>query len=224
MRALTHRSWCSEHPGEPSNERLEFLGDAVLQLVVTHHIFIRFPDLAEGKLAKIRASVVSAAALAEVAAELRIGEQLRLGRGEDRTGGRMKVSILADALEATIGAIYLDSGFDVASEFVLDRFRCRIAEAAAHPGEADYKSRLQETVTSGGHPPPVYQLEEFGPENRKRFRATVLVDHRSVGRGDGRSKKEAEQRAAKAACDASTEVASDNSRESVPTTRSGRNR
>jgi len=200
--ALTHRSWCAEHPDEPSNERLEFLGDAVLGLVVTDHIFQRFPDLPEGKLAKTRAAVVSAHTLAEVGLALGLGEWLRLGKGEDASGGRGKASILADAVEAVIGALYLDGGTEPVRVFVLDQLEERIIEAARHPGETDYKTRLQELAVSAGHTLPVYTLSESGPDHHKLFHAVVEVDGDRLGTGEGSSKKEAEQRSARAACDA----------------------
>jgi ribonuclease-3 len=198
-RALTHRSWCAEHPGEPSNERLEFLGDAVLGLVVTDYLFSRFPDMPEGQLAKTRAAVVSADALATVGSELGIGLDLRLGKGEDASGGREKGSILADAVEAVIGAMYLDGGIEPARHLVLRTLGNRIADAARRPGFTDFKTRLQETAASDGHEPPTYRIAESGPGHHKRFHATVLIGGEARGAGDGTSKKEAEQRAAEAA-------------------------
>src|SRR5437588_50253 len=144
--AMAHRSWCAETPGTSSNERLEFLGDAVLGLVVTDHLFRSYPGLAEGELAKVRASVVNAGVLAEVAGELGIGEALSLGKGEDASGGREKPSILSDAMEAVIGAVYLDGGWEAADQFVMALLGGRIREATAGPGGQDYKTRLQEVV------------------------------------------------------------------------------
>jgi ribonuclease-3 len=141
---LAHRSWCAETDGAESNERLEFLGDAVLGLVVTDHLFRTYRDLPEGELAKVRASVVNSAALAEVAVDLDIGAALLLGKGEDQSGGREKPSILADAMEAVIGAVYLDGGWEAAAELVMGLLGERIEEAAAGPGGQDYKTRLQE--------------------------------------------------------------------------------
>ena len=198
-RALAHRSWCAETSGEPSNERLEFLGDAVLQLVVTNHIFNTYPDLPEGELAKVRASVVSSAALAEVAATLDLGAALLLGKGEDQSGGREKPSILADAMEAVIGAVYLDSGWDGADEFVMRLLGERIAEAAAGPGGQDFKTRLQELAARSFDELPRYEVEDEGPDHAKRFFATVTVAGQVRGRGEGRSKKQAEQAAARLA-------------------------
>lgn len=198
-RALAHRSWCAETPGHPSNERLEFLGDAVLGLVVTDHVFRSYPLLPEGELAKVRASVVSAAALADVAAELDLGEALLLGKGEDASGGREKPSILADALEAVIGAVYLDAGWEAAAAVVLGLLGERIAAAAAGPGGQDYKTRLQELSARSFEDVPSYQVVDEGPDHAKRFFATVVVGGRTRGRGEGRSKKQAEQAAARCA-------------------------
>ncbi len=197
--ALTHRSWCAEHGGVESNERLEFLGDAVLGIVVTDHVFSGWPTLAEGAMAKVRAAVVSAPALAEVAADLGIGTGLRLGKGEQSTGGRAKPSILADALEAVLGAVYLDGGWDAARPVVLDLFSERVAEASSQPGTRDYKTRLQELVARRFDAPPVYVVAEEGPDHDKLFRATVFVGGAEVGHGEGRSKKLAQQDAAEQA-------------------------
>ena len=184
-------------PGTSSNERLEFLGDAVLGLVVTDHIFRTYPHLPEGELAKVRATVVSAAALAEVAAELHLGEAVLLGKGEAQSGGREKPSILADALEAVIGATYLDGGWSAAADLVLGLLGTRIAEAALGPGGQDYKTRLQELAARRFDALPAYEVVDSGPDHAKRFVAHVLVGGRRSGRGEGRSKKQAEQAAAR---------------------------
>src|SRR5688572_11152590 len=202
QRALAHRSWVAESPGQVSNERLEFLGDAVLGLVVTDHIFRTYPDLPEGELAKVRASVVSAAALAEVAVELELGPALRLGKGEDASGGREKPSILADATEAVIGAVYLDGGWDAASELVLDLLGERIGAAALGPGGQDYKTRLQELAAREHEALPEYEVADEGPDHAKRFYATVSLKGVAYGMGEGRSKKQAEQAAARVAWEA----------------------
>jgi ribonuclease III len=186
----------------PSNERLEFLGDAVLGLVVTDHIFRTYPDLPEGELAKVRATVVSAAALAEVAVELELGEALLLGKGEDASGGREKPSILADATEAVIGAVYLDGGWSAASDLVLGLLGDRIAAAAAGPGGQDYKTRLQELAARELETIPSYAVADEGPDHAKRFYATVVVAGHEYGAGEGRSKKQAEQAAARVAWEA----------------------
>ena len=198
-RAMAHRSWCAEVTGEESNERLEFLGDAVLGLVITDHVYRSYPDLPEGELAKVRASVVNSALLAEVASELDIGAWLRLGKGEDASGGREKPSILADAMEAVIGAVYLDGGWDAAAELVLSLLGKRIADAAAGPGGQDYKTRLQELAARTYDQLPRYLVDDEGPDHAKRFFATVYVGGVEQGRGEGRSKKQAEQAAARAA-------------------------
>ena len=199
VHALTHRSWCAEQPGDESNERLEFLGDAVLGVVVTDHLFSAFPDLPEGQLAKARAAVVSSTTLAEVGRELGVGLDLRLGKGEDASGGREKASILADAVEAVLGAMYLDGGVEPVRRLVLEQLSQRIDQAAERPGDKDYKTRLQEVAAHDGFTPPVYALTESGPDHHKRFHATVAVGGERLGAGTGTSKKEAEQKAARAA-------------------------
>ncbi len=188
--------------GEPSNERLEFLGDAVLQLVVTDHLFARFPSLPEGHLAKTRAAVVSAGALADIGASLGLGAGLRLGKGEDASGGREKASILADATEAILGAVYLDGGIESVATIVIAELEAAIEKAALRPGSADYKTRLQEIAAHDGFGPPDYEIAESGPDHHKRFQATVRVSGEVLGTGNGTSKKEAEQRAAQAAWEA----------------------
>ncbi|HEX8580681.1 MAG TPA: ribonuclease III [Acidimicrobiales bacterium] len=198
-RALTHRSWCAEHAGFASNERLEFLGDAVLGLVVTDYVFNAYPDLPEGELAKVRASVVSAAALADIAIALRLGEALLLGKGEAASGGREKPSILADAMEAVIGAVYLDGGWAAARQLVLDLLGERITEASAGPGGQDYKTRLQELAARRMEVVPRYRVDDDGPDHAKRFYATVQLAGQEWGTGEGRSKKQAEQAAARSA-------------------------
>ncbi len=196
LRALAHRSWCAENGDPDSNERLEFLGDSVLGLVVSHYVFEHFPHLPEGQLSEVRAGVVNARVLAEVAAELTLGESLLLGKGEDGAGGRGKQSILADALEALIAAVFLDGGFGTARDFVLNRFGDRIAEAAAGPGGRDYKTRLQELTAQRSLGRPRYLVRSEGADHAKHFFATVLVHDEPFGEGEGRSKKQAEQAAA----------------------------
>lgn len=196
LRSLAHRSWCSEHGIEGSNERLEFLGDAVLGLVVTHYAYEHFPHLPEGQLSEVRAGVVNAVVLAEVAQELALGEYLLLGKGEDAAGGRRKQSILADAFEAVVAAVYLDAGFERARDTVLACLRDRIAEAAAGPGGRDYKTRLQEWTAARGLGRPRYVVRDEGPDHDKRFYATAHIADRPFGEGEGRSKKQAEQAAA----------------------------
>lgn len=196
--ALTHRSVTSEDPSRGDNERLEFLGDAVLQLVVTETLYRDYPDLAEGQMAKIRAALVSRPALADVARSIEVGRHLELAPGEERSGGRAKSSILANAMEALLGAVYLDAGLDSATRVIVDLWGGRIAERARRPGVRDYKTRLQEVLAQTGRRPS-YDVEGWGPDHERQFRASVSVDGRVVGTGEGRSKKEAEQEAAKAA-------------------------
>ena len=198
-RALAHRSWCAESVGELSNERLEFLGDAVLGLIVTDYLYRTYPDLPEGQLAQVRASVVNAEVLAEVAAEMEIGAALRLGKGEDASGGREKPSILSDAMEAVIGAVYLDGGWAAAAELVMRLLGDRITEGAAGPGGHDYKTRLQELAARVYDDLPRYRHTAEGPDHAKRFSATVWVNGTALGLGEGRSKTQAEQGAARMA-------------------------
>jgi ribonuclease-3 len=197
--ALVHRSFCAEHPDVESNERMEFLGDAVLGLSVTVHVFHAYPELPEGELAKIRASVVNAEVLAEVASEHEIGAALVLGKGEDASGGRSKPSILADAMEAVIAAVYLDGGWEAADALVLRLLGDRIRDGAAGPGGDDYKTRLQELAAREFDQLPRYQVRAEGPDHSKRFFAKVSIAGVVRGGGDGRSKKHAEQAAARAA-------------------------
>jgi ribonuclease-3 len=199
VQALSHRSWCAEAGGRPSNERLEYLGDAVLGLVVAEHCYRVYPAMPEGALAKVRAAVVNTTVLAEVALELDLGPFLLLGRGEDSSGGRAKASILANAVEAVIAAVYLDGGFATATAFVLGLLDHRIEEAAAGPGSEDFKTRLQEMVVRRVGALPRYEVAGTGPDHARRYTATVIVDGAVVGQGEGRSKKDAEQAAAHAA-------------------------
>lgn len=198
-RAMCHRSWVAENSGDVSNERLEFLGDAVLGWVVADVVFRRFTDLAEGALTDLRKSVVNASALAEVAAELHVGEHILLGKGEDAAGGREKISILSDAMEAVLGAVYLDGGWQVAFDLIERLFLPRLEEAVATLDRLDYKSALQEILARSGRPSPDYKVRSTGPDHDKVFFATVLVAKQQLGTGEGRSKKAAEQAAAAAA-------------------------
>ena len=195
--AMCHRSWVAEAPdGEPSNERLEFLGDAVLGWIVADLAFHTYGDLAEGALTDLRKSVVNATALADVAIELHLGDHLLLGRGEDSAGGRRKTSILSDAMEATLGAVYLDGGREVAFALVERLFGPMLADAVDSLHRLDYKSALQELVVRAGRAAPTYKVTSTGPDHDKTFVAKVKVSRRTVGRGEGRSKKAAEQAAA----------------------------
>ena len=195
VRSLTHRSWVAESPDGSDNERLEFLGDAVLQLVITRYLFDQYPDMPEGQMAKVRAACVSREELAVVAIQIRLGDEIRLGRGEEASGGRRKPSILADTMEAVIAALYLDGGLDAAGPFILTHWAETVRQRAASPGRRDYKTRLQEVLALEGAS-PTYSLHESGPDHDKTFHATVLVQTRKLGEGVGRSKKEAEQAAA----------------------------
>jgi ribonuclease-3 len=199
--ALTHRSVSSDDPGRKDNERLEFLGDAVLQLAITSYLYATFPGLHEGNLAKIRAGLVSRPILADVARSIGLAEHIELTSAEERTGGREKDSIMADALEAVIGAVFLDSGLGSASDLVLRLWGSRIDERARRPGLKDYKTRLQEVLAKDGRYPE-YQSEGSGPDHERTFVSDVRVDGIVLGTGSGRSKKEAEQGAAEQALSA----------------------
>ena len=193
--ALTHRSYSYENDGLPHNERLEFLGDAVLQLAVTEHLYASHPTLPEGDLARRRAATVSTRALAVLASKLDLGAYVRLGRGEDLTGGRAKASILADTTEAVIGAVHLALGQDVSRRFVLDLLSPMLDSDEFLEAGYDFKSRLQEIAAAEGKD-VVYALTESGLEHQKTFTATVTVEGVVTARGDGASKKDAELAAA----------------------------
>ena len=196
--ALTHRSVSADDPSRNDNERLEFLGDAVLQLVVTDLLFHAYPNLSEGQLAKVRAAVVSRPTLAAIARSTGVGEHLELAPGEERSGGRAKDSILADAVEALIGAVYLDAGLAAARSVIVSHWSEVIAERAKSPGVKDYKTRLQEHLARDGQK-PAYHVEGTGPDHDRTFTASVSVDGSDLGAGVGRSKKAAEQAAAEQA-------------------------
>lgn len=198
-RALTHRSFAYENGGLPTNERLEFLGDSVLGLVVTDTLFREYPDLPEGQLAKLRAAVVNMRALAGVARGLTLGSYIRLGKGEEGTGGRDKASILADTMEAVLGAVYLECGLAEADALVHRLFDPVIARSAMLGAGLDWKTSLQELTAAEVLGVPEYHVNESGPDHQKSFRASVIIGGRTYGEGEGRSKKEAEQQAAEAA-------------------------
>ena len=199
-RAMAHRSWCAEHGDQPSNERLEFLGDAVLGWVVADLVYRRHVDLPEGKLTDLRKSVVSAVALAEVARSIDLGEHVLLGKGEDAAGGRAKASILSDALEAVLGATYLDGGVE-AAHGVIDRlFTSRLEGVVARLDRLDHKTMLQELTARRFDAAPVYVVSGSGPDHARHFVAAVVVAGRTLGHGEGPSKKVAEQVAAEEAC------------------------
>lgn len=196
--ALTHKSYLNENAeaGRDDNERLEFLGDAVVNLAVGHLLMERHPTRSEGELSKTRSRLVSEPGLAEVAAQVGLGEWLFLGRGEEQTGGRHKPSLLADACEAVIAAVYLDGGFDAALATVRRLFDERIEHAFEASG-TDYKSRLQERVQGRFRLQPRYQVvDAHGPDHDKTFEVALLLGERELARATGKSKKEAEQRAA----------------------------
>ena len=197
--ALTHRSYAYEHGGIAHNERLEFLGDSVLGIIVTDTLYRTYPDLPEGQLAKLRAAVVNARALAEVARALGLGEFLLLGRGEETTGGRDKLSILADAMEAVIGAVYLSTGQSEAAALVHRLFDPLISASAQLGAGLDWKTSLQEASSNAGLGLPEYQVDDSGLDHEKEFDARVLVSGEVLGSGHGRSKKVAEQEAAEQA-------------------------
>jgi ribonuclease-3 len=196
--ALAHRSWCGEQEGgAPSNERLEFLGDAVLGLVVARYSYERYPRFPEGMLAKVRSAVVNARVLAQVAEGLGVGDVLLLGRGEESSGGRTKASILADAFEAILGAVYLDAGWDAAERLVLRELGDAITRAGKEPDDFDHKSRLQERAVHDGEGTPRYVVVGSGPDHERAYQAEVFVAGALLGVGSGRSKKDAEQEAAR---------------------------
>jgi ribonuclease-3 len=194
--AMTHRSFAFEQGLGSNNERLEFLGDAVLGVVVTDMAYRDFPEMPEGELAKLRAAIVNMSALADVARDLGLGAFILLGKGEEMSGGRDKASILADALEATLGAVYLDRGLDAARKLIERLFRPRMVAYVRGEGGRDYKTILQEIASSDLHAMPEYRIAERGPDHEKEFTATVYLAGEAWGTGVGRSKKEAEQQAA----------------------------
>jgi ribonuclease-3 len=199
LRALTHRSYAYENGRLPNNERLEFLGDSVLGLVVTDSLYAAHPDLPEGQLAKLRAAVVNMRALAEVARIMGLGDYIFLGRGEESTGGRDKASILADTTEAVIAAVYLSAGMEAAATFVHQLLDPLMESSASMGAGLDWKTSLQELTASGSLGVPEYRVSEEGPDHLKRFHADVMVGSEQMGSGTGTSKKEAEQMAAEIA-------------------------
>lgn len=197
---LTHRSFAAEDPSAADYERLEFLGDAVLQLAVTEYIFGRYPEMPEGQMAKLRAAVVNEDVLAAVALRLDVGSHLRLGKGEEINGGRGKASILSDVVESLLGALYLEAGYVTAAEVTVRQLKDEIDRRAHAPGMGDYKTRLQEVLAQTGRQPD-YRVSGEGPDHDKVFTADVLVGDEVIGAGSGGSKKAAEQAAARQALD-----------------------
>lgn len=200
LEALTHSSYSNENKAYSFNERLEFLGDSVLGIVISDYLFKNETKLPEGELTKLRANIVCEESLSDVAKEINLGRHILLGRGEEATGGRERSSILADAFEAVIAAIYLDGGIEEAKVFVLDHMKEIIQDSIKGRIFRDYKTHLQEVVQSQGESNITYNLvEEIGPDHNKRFVMQVKLNDEVLGRGEGKSKKEAEQSAAKQA-------------------------
>jgi ribonuclease III len=197
--AMTHRSYAYENGGLPTNERLEFLGDSVLGVVITEELYRRNPDLPEGQLAKLRAAIVNSRALAVVGRTIGVGRFVKLGRGEQASGGRDKSSILADAVEAIIGAYYLDRGTEPTRALVLRLFADALVDAANLGAGLDWKTSLQELAAERSLGAPEYVVLESGPDHEKSFVASVVLGGEAVGEGRGNSKKEAEQYAAEQA-------------------------
>jgi len=197
--ALTHRSYSYEAGGLPTNERMEFLGDSVLGLVVTDELYEKFPDLDESRLSPLRSGVVNMRALAQIAREINLGQHLRIGKGEEATNGRDKNSILADSFEALVGAIYLDHGYTKTAEVVLKLLRPVIDSAQSSGAALDGKTALQELAASLGLTSPEYEIGESGPDHDKSFTAIAILSGERYPQGVGKSKREAEQAAAKLA-------------------------
>jgi ribonuclease-3 len=199
-RALTHKSYANENKVPYHNERMEFLGDAVLGLVISENLMKLYPDSTEGDLSRLRAAVVSEPTLAAVSRKIGLGDYLLLGKGEDQTGGRNKDSLLADCLEALIAAVYLDAGKDAAESLIIRLFEEVIKKTSASGGSLDYKTELQERCQEQLKQLPEYRIvSETGPDHQKQFEMEVWIRGQLAGRGVGKSKKEAEQRAAREA-------------------------
>ena len=202
LEALTHSSYSNENKNYPFNERLEFLGDSVLSIVISDYLFKKETKLPEGELTKIRANIVCEESLSEVSKDIHLGKYMLLGKGEEATGGRERISILADALEAVIAAIYLDGGIKCAREFILTNMEKIINDSIKGKIFRDYKTCLQEVLQSNGENNIWYKLiEEKGPDHNKRFVMEVGINDTVLGVGEGKSKKDAEQVAAKCALD-----------------------
>lgn len=199
--ALTHSSYANEQSKNKviSNERIEFLGDSILSVIITEHLYLYYPNLAEGDLTKVRSNIVCEPTLAQCARNLDLGSYIFLGKGERLSGGKDRDSILADAFEAVIGAIYLDQGFDVVRGFVLNQMKPLIHTYVEGHAARDYKSMLQELVQKKDHTTTYAIIREKGPDHDKLFTAQVVVNERLYGKGTGKTKKEAEQQAAREA-------------------------
>ena len=197
--AFTHRSFAYENSLTDTNERLEFLGDSVLGLVVTEELYTRYPDLDESRLSPLRSGIVNMRALADIARSLELGQYIRIGKGEEVTGGRDKNSILADSLEALIGAIYLSNGFSASQEVVRMLIKSTLESAMDRGAGLDGKTALQELAAANKLSAPEYQIMESGPDHDKNFEATVVVGGQALASGTGKSKREAEQIAARGA-------------------------
>lgn len=196
--ALTHSSYANQKRDEEYNERFEFLGDSILQLCITEYLFLKFGNKSEGELTKIRSLIVCENSLYEVGKKLKLGSFLRMSRGEELTGGRERVSLIADAVEAVIAAIYLDKGLEFVKDFILSYFEAIIIKAINNDIVLDYKTKLQEELQKSGEISIVYELLKFeGPPHRRKFYTSVIVEDIEWGRGEGYSKKESEQNAAK---------------------------
>ena len=198
--ALTHSSFANQFKDAEYNERLEFLGDAVLQLCITEHLFNNFKNKSEGELTKIRSLIVCENSLYEIAKKLHLGEYIRMSKGEELTGGRERISIQADAVEAVIAAVYLDKGIGFVRDFILLHFEEIIKKAINNEIVLDFKTKLQEFLQKDGEVSIHYELTKYeGPPHRRKFYTNVVIDSSIMGEGCGYSKKEAEQNAAKQA-------------------------
>ncbi|MCX6444272.1 MAG: ribonuclease III [Actinobacteria bacterium] len=206
--AFTHRSFAYETGITTTNERLEFLGDSVLGLIVTEELYLKYPDLDESRLSPLRSGIVNMRALADIARTLELGKYIRLGKGEEVTNGRDKNSLLADALEALIGAIYLECGFEKSTHVVRGLIKETLSSAMAKGAGLDGKTALQELLAAAGKGSPEYQVTETGPDHDKSFTAVAMVSGEALAEGTGKSKREAEQSAARSALEKLSSTAS----------------
>ena len=198
--ALTHSSYANQHKDEEYNERFEFLGDSILQLCITEYLFLNYKNKSEGELTKIRSLIVCENSLYEIGKKLNLGYFIRMSKGEELTGGRERVSIIADSVEALLAAIYLDKGLEFVKDYILGHFRKIIDKAINNDIILDYKTKLQEEMQKSGEVSIVYELLKYeGPPHRRKFYTSVIVDDKELGTGEGYSKKESEQNAAREA-------------------------